>query len=106
MHPSGREWCMVGEAGLEPATSASRTLRASQLRYSPTRTHYNGKADGIHAGCACAPLTLRPSPSREREIWLAPPAPHLLGNVEPGNAEARRSRVDTRQLSPWFSEGW
>ena len=26
---------MVGEAGLEPATSASRTQRATKLRYSP-----------------------------------------------------------------------
>ena len=29
---------MVGEAGFEPAASASRTLRANQLRYSPTET--------------------------------------------------------------------
>ena len=29
-------WCfMVGTAGLEPATSASRTLRATKLRYVP-----------------------------------------------------------------------
>ncbi len=33
---------VVGEAGFEPATSASRTLRANQLRYSPTQTYYTG----------------------------------------------------------------
>ena len=30
-------WFMVGKAGFEPATSTSRTLRASQLRYFPIK---------------------------------------------------------------------
>ncbi len=37
--PSGLRWAapsMVGVVGLEPTTSASRTPRASQLRYTPT----------------------------------------------------------------------
>ena len=29
---------MVGETGIEPATSWSRTKRATKLRYSPTRS--------------------------------------------------------------------
>lgn len=33
----GKPGKMVGRAGFEPTTSTSRTLRASQLRYPPTK---------------------------------------------------------------------
>jgi hypothetical protein len=38
LHVKFAKFDVVGAGGLEPPTSASRTLRASQLRYAPTTT--------------------------------------------------------------------
>lgn len=40
---------MVGLAGLEPATSRTRSVRASQLRYSPQRSMSDGNVSVLMA---------------------------------------------------------
>src|SRR5437899_11929434 len=57
---------------LSPALRPRPTLRH---RLSPLRM-----SAGAH-GVAWAPLTLRPSPSREREILMAPPEPQLEWHI-------------------------
>lgn len=61
---------MVGAPGFEPGTSASRTLRASRLRYAPTASHYNTSVPGKRGEPAMAhtrhlPYNARPT---EREV--------------------------------------
>jgi hypothetical protein len=59
---------MVGVTGFEPATSASRTLRATKLRYTPMMS-YGLQTRGILAEIIpvmklLAPLTYREPPGR------------------------------------------
>jgi hypothetical protein len=75
---------MVGVRGLEPPTSASRTLRASHLRYTPSTTYSEGKPlaapsisyrfldlQGCNAGaCKLAVSRLRMrSPRGHQAVW-------------------------------------
>lgn len=38
---------MVGVAGLEPAALWSRTIRATKLRYTPTKLYYYNRAENF-----------------------------------------------------------
>src|SRR2546427_7938128 len=70
---------MVGEAGFEPAASASRTLRANQLRYSPTETIIRSPARQRqkiprHAGSFAPPMGTIICMAGRRSARLAYPA--------------------------------
>ena len=57
---------MVGVAGFEPATSWSQTMRANQLRYTPSAASPE-QVDGQAPPCVDAPLFLFSIGPRERE---------------------------------------
>src|SRR5439155_5624482 len=100
---------LVGPAGLEPATSSTPRKRATTCA-TARRDHYNGNGGTRECGNAKTattghairdgrssrdPLTLYPSPSRERGMRLAATPSH-----DSGNAKVRkRSRAVGRSRS-------
>ena len=87
--PSGAS--RVGTAGFEPATSASRTLRATKLRYVP-RPASVASGHGPSPGPA-APRRPSPAPVRARGSW--PPA-----GTRTGTARTCWSRGPARCAGP------
>ncbi len=102
---------LVGEAGFEPATSASRTLRANQLRYSPTCTLlYRERADMVtrkmQAGGLAVGEAPKPAPQMWRSLryarddshWYFPPA--RLGPIRLGRQRVGCPRAQLRSRHP------
>lgn len=66
--PIGR-WRVVGQAGIEPTTSSSRTRRAPRLRYCPVVA-----SPGVEPGCAAYEAALVPDRSQGRRDGSTPRA--------------------------------
>src|SRR5437773_11102745 len=67
--PGGRT--LVGARGFEPPTSRSRTVRATRLRYAPTRPAYCTQAG--HASHAYFPTSLTNLHSPHSRVFISPP---------------------------------
>src|SRR5215510_489217 len=71
---TGRE--MVGARGFEPPTSRSRTVRATRLRYAPTRRallyRVVGPAQGCQASQAYLPTSLTNLQSPQGRVFISP----------------------------------
>src|SRR5438132_14305688 len=103
---------LVWPAGLEPATSSTPRKRATTCA-TARRDHYNGNGGTRECGNAKTairghairdgrssrdPLTLYPSPSRERGMRLAATPSHDSGTRECENGETRKDVAERRLL--------
>src|SRR5256885_13914709 len=84
---------MVGARGFEPPTSRSRTVRATRLRYAPTRRallyRVVGPAQGRQVSQAYLPTSLTNLHSPQRRGFLSPrtfspPRTGLVPTAPPG----------------------
>src|SRR3989449_11668776 len=68
--PPGRR-SLVGARGFEPPTSRSRTVRATRLRYAPTRPDHCTQVG--HASHAYFPTSLTNLHSPHSRVFISPP---------------------------------
>src|SRR5213592_3447648 len=99
--PGGRS--LVGARGFEPPTSRSRTVRATRLRYAPTRPAYCSRFANAGSGCRShLPGVL---PDELDELALAALArPHLSTNLLDQGEDLVRGVSDRHHHPPALGE--